>query len=299
MKLATYRRADGGQVAGVVRDHKVLEVTQLAAGLPGTVRGLIEAGALERLAAAAERADLSTAVDLDGVELCAPLPDPGKIICLAGNYQAHITEGGGEEKDKAKSPPHLFMKPTTGILPPGGETPYPKVTDQLDHEIELGVVIGRTAKEVPAERASDYIAGYTICNDVSSRRLIGLTELDREKTEREKFFDWLTGKWQDGALPMGPYLVTADEIPDVQALEMNLWVNDDLRQHGSTAQMIHSAAELVAFASRLMTLEPGDIMSTGTPAGVGHATGKFLKPGDRITCEIEGLGRLTSTIGPA
>jgi 2-keto-4-pentenoate hydratase/2-oxohepta-3-ene-1,7-dioic acid hydratase in catechol pathway len=116
-------------------------------------------------------------------------------------------------------------------------------------------------------------------------------------TERDKFFDWLTGKWQDGTLPMGPYLVTADEIPDPQTLDMKLWVNDDLRQEGSTGQIIYSVAELIAFASKLMTLEPGDVISTGTPAGVGQATGKFLAPGDRVDCQIEGLGRLSSTIG--
>lgn len=296
MKLVTYRRPNGEAVAGVVRDDKVVEVGRVLANLPTTVRGLLEAGALAELASAVEGADLSSAPGIEEVELCAPLPNPGKIVCLAGNYQEHIREGGGQEKDKAKSPPHLFMKPTTCVLAPGGETPYPKVTDQFDHEIELGVVIGRGAKEVSADEAEDCIAGYTICNDVSSRRLVGMTEADREKTEREKFFDWLTGKWQDASLPMGPYIVTADEIPDVQALDMKLWVNDDVRQEGSTGQMIHGAAEIVAFVSRLMSLEPGDLISTGTPAGVGMATGKFLSPGDRVTCEIECLGRLTTTI---
>ncbi|MBN1342981.1 MAG: fumarylacetoacetate hydrolase family protein [Phycisphaerae bacterium] len=296
MKLITFSRPDGTQTAGVVRDGKVIDVAKAAPNLPHTVRGLIEAGALPSLAEAANRADLAAAPDLETVTLCAPLPNPGKIVCLAGNYQEHIREGGGTEKDKAKSPPHLFMKPTTTILAPGAATPYPKVTDQLDHEIELGVVIGRSAKEVTVDQAADCVAGYMICNDVSSRRLVGLTTSDRTKSEREAFFDWLTGKWQDGALPMGPYLVTPDEIPDVHALTMTLTVNGEARQQGSTGQMIHTVPEIVAFASRLMTLEPADIISTGTPAGVGSSTGKFLHPGDRIECTIEGLGRLVSTI---
>jgi len=297
MKLVTYRRADGAEVAGVVRADKVLEVGQVAPQLPTTVRGLLEADALPAVTAAVEGADVSTAPGLDDVELCAPLPQPGKIICLAGNYQEHIREEGGPGKDKATSPPHLFMKPTTTVLPPNGTMPYPSITDQLDHEIELGVVIGRFAKDVAEADALAYVTGYTICNDVSSRRIIDIVNPDRERTEREKFFDWLIGKWQDGALPMGPYLVTGDEVNDALNLAMKLRVNGDLRQQGSTGQMIYTSAEIVAFVSRLTTLEPGDIISTGTPAGVGAATGKFLQPGDRVECEIEGLGRLTTHIG--
>ncbi len=297
MKWVTYRRADGTEVPGAVRDGKVVDVSQVAPDLPATVRGLLEADALAALASVVEGADLSPAPSIEQVKLCAPLTNPGKIVCLAGNYQAHIREGGGQDKDKAKSPPHLFMKPTTTILAPGGVTPYPSVTDQLDHEIELGVVIGRVTKDVTVEEALGHVAGYTICNDVSSRRLIDIVDPDREKTPREGFFDWLTGKWQDGALPMGPYLVTADEIADVHNLAMTLRVNGEVRQQGSTGQMIYTVAEVVTFTARLMTLEAGDIISTGTPAGVGSATGKFLKPGDRVECEIEGLGRLTTTIG--
>jgi 2-keto-4-pentenoate hydratase/2-oxohepta-3-ene-1,7-dioic acid hydratase in catechol pathway len=296
MKLITYRHADGTEVAGVVRDGRVIDVARVAPGLPPTVRGLLEVGSLSSLAEAVERADLSSAQRLEQVDLCVPLPDPGKLICLAGNYQEHIREGGGKEKDKETSPPHLFMKPTTTLLPPGGVTPYPKVTDQLDHEIELGVVIGRTAKEVGVGEAMACVAGYTICNDISSRRLVGIVDPNRERTPREAFFDWLTGKWQDGALPMGPFLVTADEIDDVHNLAMTLSVNGEVRQRGSTGQMIHTVAEIVAFASSLMTLSPADVISTGTPAGVGSSTGKFLRPSDRIACEIEGLGRLTTTI---
>lgn len=297
MKLITYRRSDGTLAAGAVRDEEVVDVAGIAPNLPATVRGLLQADAIANLTTAVEQADLADAPGIDQLELHAPLPDPGKIICLAGNYQEHLREGGESEKDKAKSPPHLFMKPSTCILPPGGVTPYPKVTDRFDHEIELGVVIGRAAKDVDVETGWQSVAGYVICNDLSSRRLVGLTELDREKTEREKFFDWLTGKWQDAALPMGPYLVTADEIPDVHDLAMTLTVNGEVRQQGSTGQMIHTVGEIVAFASRLMTLEPGDLISTGTPSGVGMATGKFLSPGDTIACEIERLGRLESRIG--
>jgi len=295
MKLITYRRDDGVDVAGVVRQDKVFDVSRIAPDLPSTVRGIFEADAAFRIAEAIEGADAASAVALDAVTLNAPLPDPGKIVCLAGNYQEHIREEGGPGKDKATSPPHLFMKPTTAILPPGGQMPYPTVTDRLDHEIELGVVIGRQAKAVSVDDALRYVAGYTICNDMSSRRITRIVNPDRAMTEREKFFDWLVGKWQDGALPMGPYLVTADEI-DAGDLAMTLSVNGEVRQRGSTGQMIYTSAEIVAWVSELMTLQPGDVISTGTPAGVGAATGKFLQPGDRIDAEIEGLGRLTTTI---
>ncbi len=296
MRLVTYLRTDGSEAAGVVRGSRLIDVAQVAPDLPVTLLGLLQADALSRLAAVVDRADVPAAPNLEEVTLCAPLPRPGKIICLAGNYQEHIQEEGGPAKDKATSPPHLFIKPGTTVLPPNGVKTYPKVTDRLDHEIELGVVIGQPARDVPASSALEHVAGYTICNDISSRRITAIVNPEREMTEREKFFDWLVGKWQDGALPMGPYLVTPDEIDDVQRLAMTLTVNGEVRQHGSTGQMIYDVAELIEFASSLMTLEPGDVLSTGTPAGVGAATGKFLQPGDVVECEIEQLGRLTTTI---
>ncbi len=297
MKLVTYRGADGWDAVGVVVDERVVDVKALTPSLPTSVRGLLAADALPQLAQAITAADTSGAVALADVELCAPLPDPGKVVCLAGNYQEHIQEEGGPAKDKATSPPHLFMKPATTILAPEATVVHPDVTDRFDHEIELGVVIGKTAKAVDEAQAREAIAGYTICNDLSSRRITGIVNPDREMSEREKFFDWLIGKWQDGSLPMGPYLVTADEATDIERRTMELRVNGEVRQQGSTGQMIYDACEIVSYVSHVMTLEPGDVISTGTPSGVGMATGKYLSVGDVIECEIEGLGLLRTTVG--
>jgi 2-keto-4-pentenoate hydratase/2-oxohepta-3-ene-1,7-dioic acid hydratase in catechol pathway len=157
------------------------------------------------------------------------------------------------------------------------------------------VVIGRQAKCVKPDEASDYIAGYTIANDVSARSITFAA--GRAKRPWDEFYDWLNGKWADGFLPTGPYLLTADEIQNVQNLDMTLKVNGQIRQKANTSQMIFPVADVVSFISHIMTLQPGDIIATGTPAGVGMATGKFLNAGDRIECSIEHLGTLTNTLG--
>lgn len=297
MKLVTYRGTDGAETAGVMIGEGVVDVGQVAPSLPTSVKGLLQAGALPELSRAVAGADSSKTKPLAEVDLCAPIPDPGKVVCLAGNYQEHIQEEGAPAKDKTTSPPHLFMKPNTTILPPDATAVHPAVTDRFDHEIELGVVIGKTAQGVSEAHARDVIAGYTICNDLSSRRITSIVDPDRERSEREKFFDWLIGKWQDGSLPMGPYLLTADEADGIDQAKMELRVNGEARQQGSTGQMIYNACEIVSFVSHVMTLEPGDVISTGTPSGVGMATGKYLNVGDVIEAEIEGLGVLKTTIG--
>lgn len=157
------------------------------------------------------------------------------------------------------------------------------------------MVIGKNAKCVTAQDAPNYIAGYTIANDISARSVT--FKKGRQQRPWDEFYDWLNGKWADGFCPMGPWLVTKDEIADVQNLKMVLKVNNEVRQNANTAQMIYSVADIVSFLSHLMTLEPGDVICTGTPSGVGMATGNFLKPGDRIECSIEGLGTLTNTLG--
>jgi len=149
---------------------------------------------------------------------------------------------------------------------------------------------------VSREQALDVVAGYTIVNDISARTVTFAK--NRAKRPWDEFYDWLNGKWADGFLPMGPYLVTADEIEDAQGLEMCLTVNAQVRQKANTSQMIHPVADVVSFVSHLMTLEPGDIIATGTPSGVGLATGNYLKAGDRIEATIDGLGTLVNTLGP-
>lgn len=230
----------------------------------------------------------------DEVTLKAPIPWPGKLLCLAGNYAEHIREGGGEVEGKEKMAPKIFMKPNTSVMGVGQPIAVPTKGNKIDWEAELAVVIGKKGKHISKESAYNYVAGYTIVNDISERELI--IEADREPSEWNKFFDWLNGKWMDTFAPMGPYLVTKDEIADPHDLRISLKLNGEIRQDASTGDMIFNIPELIEFASRLMTLEPGDIISTGTPSGVGSSTGTFLKPGDVVEVEIEDIGKLKNPV---
>jgi len=231
---------------------------------------------------------------LDGVSLRAPVPRPGKILCLAGNYAEHIREGGREVAGKEKMAPRVFMKPNTAVI--GAEQPIviPRKGNKIDWEAELAVVIGREGKYITQDHAYDYVAGYTIMNDVSERELI--IDRDREPSEWNRFFDWLNGKWMDTFAPMGPCLVTKEEIGDPHDLRIRLRVNGETKQDSNTGNMIFNIPELIEFTSRLMTLEPGDIISTGTPSGVGASTGQFLKQDDVVEVEIENIGVLRNVV---
>ncbi|MEU7002275.1 fumarylacetoacetate hydrolase family protein [Nonomuraea sp. NPDC046570] len=235
------------------------------------------------------------ALPLGSLQVLAPIPHPGKLIGVAANYQEHVLEGGADPLERERLAPRLFLMPPTAVTAPGDPIPLPSVSRQVDWEGELGVVIGRTAKDLPVEEALTAVAGYTVANDVSARSMeYGYArDLDDPAV---RFFDWLAGKWLDGFAPFGPYLVTADEVPDPQNLQIELRVNDEVRQYGTTKDMIFTVAELVAFASRLMTLHPGDVLMTGTPAGVGATTGEFLSAGDEVTVSITGLGTLTNPV---
>ena len=215
-------------------------------------------------------------------------------MCLAGNYASHIQEGGGTFPGKEKMIPRFFMKPCTAVIGTGGEIRVPPSTNFADWELELAVVIGKPGRDLSAESAHEHIAGYTIFNDISARELSFRESLPMQ--EGDFFFDWLVGKWLDSFGPMGPWLTTADEVPHPDRLEMKLWLNEELQQDANTGQMIFSPAEAIAFISQFVTLEPGDMISTGTPAGVGHSKKLRLKPGDRIKGEIEGLGALENSV---
>jgi len=229
------------------------------------------------------------------VRFKSPIQRPGKILCLAGNYMEHIKEGGRAFAGKEKMAPRVFMKPSTTIIGNGDSIMLPKIGNKIDWEAELAVVIGKKGKYIKSEDAYDYIAGYTIMNDVSERELIIENDY-REPSEWNKFFDWLNGKWMDTFAPMGPCLVTKDEIPDPHDLGIRLKVNGQIKQDSNTGNMIFSIPELVEFISRIMTLEPGDIIATGTPEGTGHAIGQFLKNGDVVEVEIDGIGMLKSPV---
>jgi 2-keto-4-pentenoate hydratase/2-oxohepta-3-ene-1,7-dioic acid hydratase in catechol pathway len=301
MKLVTYLM-DGVVSFGILVDSKILDIPANfpATHRPRSIRQMLELGP-ECLKIPAEiQKTKAASVSLDCVKLLAPIPRPGKVIGLAGNYAEHIKEAGLalglSESPRNTTVPRPFLMPPTVVIGPGEQIPWPDYSEQIDYELELAVVIGKKAKYISAEDALDYVAGYTIANDVSARSVT--FKQGRMKRPWDEYYDWLGGKWADGFLPMGPYLLTADEIKDVQNLSMTLKVNGRVRQSANTSQMIYAVADIVSFLSHIMTLEPGDVIATGTPAGVAMATGDFLEPGDCIECEIENLGTLKNTLGP-
>ncbi|GAA2074060.1 fumarylacetoacetate hydrolase family protein [Pseudolysinimonas kribbensis] len=229
-----------------------------------------------------------------GARILAPVLHPGKVLCVAANYQSHVTESGSAERERRIATPRLFLKPDTAVIGPDEPVRLNPITTQLDWEVEIAVWIGREGRDIAEDEALDAVAGYSTSNDISARSL----ELGAERDDYEgtNFFDWLEGKWLDGSAPIGPYLVTADEVPDPQDLRLTLTVNGESWQDGTSRDMVHSVAALVSFCSRLMTLRPGDVILTGTPAGVGATTGVFLRPGDVMVAEVQGLGSLTTPV---
>lgn len=288
MKLVTYRDQDAVR-HGLLRGAGDAEVV-VDLG-PGDLLGLLDAGP-EAIAAARQASGRTQ--PLAAVQLLAPLVRPPKLLALAANYQDHISESGGARVDKSGLAPKLFLKPSSAIIGPDQPLVLPAVSQTVDWELELAVVIGRRARNVPVERALDAVAGYSIINDVSARTVdYGGPRSDYAWKE---YFDWLMGKWLDGFAPLGPYLLTADEVLAPQNLDMRLTVDGKLHQCANTCDMIFSVAEIIAFASRLMTLEPGDIIATGTASGVGDATGTFLRAGNVMEASIAGLGTLRTPV---
>jgi len=236
------------------------------------------------------------AIPCDEVRLLVPLPSPPKMLFLAGNYAKHVAERGGTAAEREETFPYVFMKPpSTTLTHPGDPIEIPRGSpDQIDWECELGVVIGRRCRNVEESEALDYVAGYTVVNDVSDR---GFRPNPGRKTrERDKFFDWQHGKWHDTFCPMGPCILSADEVPDPQDLPIQLTVNGQVKQKATTAEMVFPVAAVVSFLSRFVTLEPGDVIATGTPSGVGSATGTYLKPGDLVRATIAPIGTLENPV---
>jgi len=295
MKLITFKK-NASICAGVLTDKGIVDLT----GDFQSVKHIL-AGGHETIKKVRLVIDKCTKfIAPSAVKLLAPVPDPPKILALAGNYSQHIAEVGltlGLSDSPHKTTvPRPFIMPPTVIIGCGEEIQWPAYSKQIDYEIELAVVIGKEAKCITPQTAKEVIAGYTIINDVSARSVTFAK--DRKKRPWDEFYDWLSGKWADGFMPMGPFLLTADEVEDPQNLQMTLKVNGEIRQNANTSGMIFSIYQIVSFLSNLMTLQPGDIIATGTPHGVAMATGKFLQGGDKIECTIEKLGTLTNTLGP-
>lgn len=239
----------------------------------------------------------SLAIVTSSVELQTPLPHPSKILLLAGNYAEHIAEEGLMASERADTFPYVFSKPPTAMNHPGGAVPLPRVSpDHIDYEGELGVVIGRRTRHVSEALALEHVAGYTVVNDISDRKYKPFPA--RKPRERDAYFDWLHGKWHDGFCPTGPCILSSRALRDPQRLDLKTRVNGDLRQQANTSQMIFPVAAVIEFLSRSMTLEPGDLIVTGTPAGVGMTTGRYLRPGDVVEVSVEGIGTLRNSMQP-
>jgi 2-keto-4-pentenoate hydratase/2-oxohepta-3-ene-1,7-dioic acid hydratase in catechol pathway len=284
MRLVSFRQG-GQEQLGVERpDGRILAAASLGGAVPTTMLGLLGGGprAIDALRAAVVAAPpTAETVDPSTVELLAPVPRPGKIIAVGLNYHDHAKEGGVEPPPA----PMLFAKFSTSVVGPGAVVEWdPELTREVDLEAELGVVIGTAARRVSVEDALSVVAGYTIVNDVSAR--------DLQFSDKQ----FVRAKSLDTFCPMGPVLVTADEIPDPQRLAIRGLRNGFVMQDSNTAQMVFSVAEIVSFCSRAFTLEPGDVIATGTPAGVGvYRTPKMLLgDGDETVIEIEGIGRLVN-----
>jgi len=289
MILTTYQ-SDAGLRVGIKTDRGLLDLTKAGedfnASINTSVDNIYRLGldAMDTLKSLVEQAmdsgHASLFVDEESVVYAPVVPNPGKILCVGLNYSKHAAESGMAEPEY----PVLFSKFNNTIAAPNEDIPLQDDWKAVDYEAELGVVIGKNARNVSVDEALDYVFGYCNMNDLSERDLQMLSG------------QWLLGKTLDKFLPLGPYVVTADEIPDPQTLSVKGWLNGELRQDSNTSDMIFSVAEVISYASKVMTLTCGDVISTGTPEGVilGMDPKVWMKPGDEYTVEIEGLGKLTN-----
>ena len=280
MRLVSFGERYAERPGVLLGDDEILDLEKAMDGAPRSWRQILGEGRLDavrELAAAG-----GPRVRRDAVRLAPPIPDPSKIICLGLNYRDHAEEQNKPLPEK----PMLFPKVPSALIGAGEPVSLPVDDPECDYEVELAFVVGRRARNVKAGEAYEHVLGYTILNDMTGRLA--------QRTEKQ----WLRAKGFETFAPCGPWIVTADEIADPHALELECRVNGELRQKSNTAQLIFRVDFLVEYLSRSMTLEPGDIVSTGTPGGVGvyREPPVFLKPGDAMRLEIEGIGVLESSI---
>jgi 2-keto-4-pentenoate hydratase/2-oxohepta-3-ene-1,7-dioic acid hydratase in catechol pathway len=281
MKLVTFAAGDTSRL-GAVQGDRILDLNEASGGrLPADMLTFLQQGEAAMHLARQIARERQATLPLSQVKLLAPIPNPPKVVAIGQNYMDHCREQGVEPPDR----PVIFTKFTTSVIGPGAEIRWdPKLTEKVDYEVELAVVIGKTARRVPADRAYDYSAGYTAANDVSARDL--------------QFGDgqWVRAKSLDTFCPLGPWLVTRDEIANPHVLAVRCTLNGSVMQNSTTAELIFDVPTLVEFISRAFTLLPGDVIVTGTPPGVGvfRDPPVFLKDGDVVTVEVEGVGALTN-----
>ena len=307
MKLVTYRKQGSSILTGVVVGEQVLDISSWITSLPitseaeqhntaagmaapqgGIMRWLQAGSAAANALAAHVQAQMArpeaTFDALDNISLYAPVPRPGKIIGVGRNYADHAKETGVAPFES----PRIIFKMSSSIAAPGAAVTRPSSVKKMDFEAELAVVIGGYGKDVDASRALSLVAGYTILNDLSAR------EFQFDISPAQTTF----AKSMDGFAPMGPYLVTPDDIGDPQKLDVSCWLNGTLMQLGHTADMLFPVATLIAYLSRFMTLEPGDVIGTGTPAGIGAFRNPpvYLQPGDHLRFEVSRVGSMEHLI---
>lgn len=280
MKLVTFKYKDISRVGAVVSDTVVDGLAQK--NIPQTMLEFLEAGQTA-LDALQQLIDSQQArIPLNEVKLLAPVPRPGKFLGIGLNYADHIAETALEKPEY----PTFFTKQSSCVIADGDAIHLPKVSEKLDYEVELAFVIGQRCRHVPLEKAHEVIAGYTLVNDVTVRDWQFRTPT------------WVIGKSFDTHGPMGPWIVTADEIADPHNLTLKAWVDDEMRQSSNTKHMIFNIYQMIAYLSQAMTLEPGDVIATGTPSGVGVKMKPrgYMKSGQVVTIEIENIGRLTNPV---
>ena len=280
MKLCRFTQGGSTRIGKVVGDQ-VVDLSQVA-GVTGSMRALL--GNFPALRAALE-AERGPGITLERIRLAAPIDDPQKFLAIGMNYQAHADEAAAAGIPVPKSQ-LWFNKQVSCITGPRNPIELPKVSDKLDYEAELAFVIGKRCRHVPKAQARTVVAGYLVANDVSVRDWQA-----RSPT-------YTLGNSFDTHGPIGPWITTDDEVADPHALDMRLTVNGEERQHSSTGGMIYDIYDQIAYLSTVMTLEPGDLISTGTPSGVGIASGRFLKTGDVVRVEIGELGAIENTVQP-
>jgi 2-keto-4-pentenoate hydratase/2-oxohepta-3-ene-1,7-dioic acid hydratase in catechol pathway len=285
MRLATIQTTAGPRAA-LLQDNHYVDLSSADSTLPKTVRSLIEAGApaLKAARQAAERNVNAVRYEASAVKVLPPIPDPPKIVCLGLNYRDHAIESGAPIPKE----PILFSKYATALIGPGEAIVLPSVSQEVDYEAELVIVVGKRGRNVRSAEAMSYVAGYTIGHDVSARDW----QLKKEGKQ------WMVGKTFDTFAPIGPVIVTPDELPDPHQLPIRLRLNGQTMQDSNTSQMIFNVGAVVAYISQVFTIEPGDLIFTGTPPGVGFARKPpvFLKSGDVVEVEIDGIGVLRNPV---
>ncbi|QPK62304.1 fumarylacetoacetate hydrolase family protein [Methylomonas sp. LL1] len=278
MKLVTFICNGQSNIGALIDDA----IVAASGELPNDMMEFLAAGESAKTELQRQIDSSAPRIPMTAVTLLAPVPRPGKFLGIGLNYADHISETGREKPEY----PTFFTKQSTCVIANGEAIHVPNISEKVDYEGELAFVIGKRCKNVPVDKAHEVIAGYTICNDVTVRDW------------QQRTPTWTLGKSFDTHGPMGPWLVTADEIADPHNLGLKTWVDDELRQSANTGEMIFNCYEMVAYLSQAMTLEPGDVISTGTPAGVGVKMKPrgYLMPGQTVRIEIESIGTLTNPV---